>query len=185
MKETVIRALNSAESASGVKTHECAELPVSRLVFSQELLDLCATNKCGNYNRSWTCPPAAGILEDQRRKIQSYENAFVFTTKHDLEDSFDFEGMEAGRENHICLTLEFRQLLGEGFSFYGAGSCPICKDANGISNCAFPRPCLHPEKKIGSIEAAGINVTELSKAAGLKYNNGPNTVTYFSMVLWE
>ena len=180
-----MKALNSAESTTGVKVHESAEIPVSKFIFSQELLDLCATNKCGHYNRSWTCPPAAGTLEDQQGKIKFFANAFVFTTKHDLEDSFDYEGMDAGRRRHISLTLELRDLLGNGFSLYGAGSCPICTDENGAGCCAFPEPCLHPEKKIGSMEAAGINVTELSKSSGLKYNNGPNTVTYFSMALWE
>jgi len=183
MDETIKNFLASAEASSGVKAHECGELPVSALVFSPELFKSCSANVCGHYNSSWTCPPASGTLEEQREKILSYKNAFIFTTKYDLEDSFDYEGMTAARELHTRLTLEFRTIMGKNFPFYGAGSCPICKDKDGKSSCAFPDPCHFPDKKIGSIEAAGINVTELSKAAGIKYNNGPNTVTYFSMIL--
>ena len=177
------KALKAAETSSGVQSHESAEIPVSALVFSQELLNSCKTNVCGHYNKSWTCPPASGSMEEQQKIVLSYKNVFVFTTKHDLEDSFDYEGMQQGEEQHISLTLEFRAILGNAFPVYGAGSCPLCKDENGKSNCAFPEPCVFPEKKIGSIEAAGINVSELSKSAGIQYNNGPNTVTYFSMAL--
>ena len=185
MKEKLETVLAAAEASIGVQAHEFAELSVSALVFSPQLLKSCETNACGCYNNSWTCPPAAGTLEEQRKKILSWNNVFVFTTKHNLEDSFDYEGMTQGMEQHCRLTFEFRGRLGNSFPFYGAGSCPFCKDKNGNSRCAFPDPCPFPEKKIGSIEAAGINVTELSKAAGIAYNNGPNTVTYFSMALWD
>jgi len=175
--------LIQAEAATGVKVHELAILPVSSLVFSPQLLEYCKSNVCGFYNKSWTCPPACESMEEQREKIFLYENVFVFTTKHDLEDSFDYEGMTRGRELHTLLTLEFKKKLG-GAPVYGAGSCPVC-DSDGNSSCAFPNPCPFPENRIGSIEAAGINVTELSKAAGIAYNNGPNTVTYFSMSLFN
>ena len=184
MNEIIKTALANAETSTGIKAYEFAGLPVSALVFSRELLDSCATNVCGHYNQSWTCPPAAGTMEEQRKKISVYKNVFVFTTKHDLEDSFDYEGMTLGKELHTSLTLEFRNILGDKYPFFGAGSCPSCKDKEGKSRCAFPDPCPFPEKKIGSIEAAGINVSEISKTAGIKYNNGPNTVTYFSMTLW-
>ena len=181
VNETMKESLAVAQTASGVTVHEYAEIPVAALIFSPELLKSCETNVCGQYNRSWTCPPAAAPLEEQRKKILSCKNAFVFTTKHDLEDSFDIEGMELARELHTRLTIEFRNR--RQVPVYGAGNCPVCKDKDGNSRCVFPGPCPFPEKVIGSIEAAGINVTELSKAAGITYNNGPNTVTYFSMAL--
>ena len=33
-------------------------------------------------------------------------------------------------------------------------------------------------------EACGINVVELSRNIGVNYNNGPNTVTYFCIILF-
>ena len=166
--------------------HEWAMLPVNELVFSQDLLDLCKTNTCGNYNKSWTCPPVCETMEEQRNKIQSYKTVFVFTTKHDIEDSFDYEGMSRAGEFHSKLTIEVKEKLDMQTNsdnlIFAAGSCPVCKNETG-KPCAFPEPCRHPDKKIGSIEAAGINVTELSKAAKIAYNNGANTVTFFSMVL--
>jgi predicted metal-binding protein len=159
------------------KAAEWGEISVGDLVFSPELYATCATNVCGHYNTSWTCPPASGTLEERREQILKYKNAFVFTTKWLMEDSFDIEAMEAGREAHTALTCAVRDAV-PGQPVYGAGSCPNC------AKCAFPEPCPMPDRMISSIEAAGINVTDLSRSAGVKYNNGPNTVTYFSMVLY-
>jgi predicted metal-binding protein len=172
----VTDALLSASKTTGVTVHEKAILPVTALVFSPALLESCKTNVCGNYNRSWVCPPACESIEEQKKKIFSYQNLLVFTTMHALEDSFDYEGMTEGRKLHTLLTLELRKTLNA--PVYGAGNCPICKI------CAFPSPCVNPEEKIGSIEAAGIDVSRLSKAASINYNNGQNTVTFFSIAVF-
>ena len=169
-------ALLSAAVTTGVSIHEKAILPVTALTFSPALLDSCKTNVCGNYNKSWVCPPACESVEEQKKKILSYKNLLVFTTMHRLEDSFDYEGMTKGRELHLILTSELKKILNA--PVYGAGNCPVCK------TCAFPEPCQFPEKKIGSVEAAGIDVTLLSKATGIAYNNGKNTVTFFSITLF-
>jgi len=176
INNAVIDILQKASSAVNVPVHEQAQASTTALTFSPALLDYCKTNVCGYYNKSWTCPPACASIDNQQKKILSYKNVLVFTTKHDLEDSFDYDGMTTGRERHTLLTAEVKKMLGDAL-VYGAGQCPVCK------KCAFPEACLFPEKQIGSIEAAGIDVTELSKSAGIKYNNGENTVTFFSMVL--
>ena len=175
-EEFVIDALISASETTGVSVHEKAILPVTALTFSPALLDSCKTNVCGNYNKSWVCPPACESVEEQKKKILSYKSFLVFTTMHTLEDSFDYDGMTKGRELHLLLTSELKKMLNT--PVYGAGNCPVCK------TCAFPKPCPFPEKKISSVEAAGIDVTSLSKAAGINYNNGQNTVTFFSIALF-
>ena len=82
------------------------------------------------------------------------------------------------KDYHDRLTAEMHEKFGKTNPVYGAGGCRIC------GKCAFPEPCNFPEKIYPAIEAAGINVTELSLAGGLRYNNGENTVTYFSMILF-
>jgi len=168
--------LQEASAAAGVPIHEWAKVPTSAIIFSSVLIEYCKANVCGYYNKSWTCPPACGSIEEQRKNILTFKNALVFTTKHDIEDSFDYEGMTKGRYLHTLLTCEIKKQFG-GAVVYGAGQCPVCTE------CAFPNPCPFPEMRIGSIEAAGIDVTELSKTAGINYNNGKNTVTFFSMAL--
>jgi len=161
------------------RVFEYAVILTGDINFSPELLKACESNVCGKYNKSWTCPPAIEPLERQKEKITVFSKAFVFTTKADLEDSFDYEGMVNAKENHVRLTDELHERFGATNPVYGAGACKVCEI------CAYPDPCGFPEKTYLAIEAVGINVTELSRAAGVRYNNGPNTVTYFSMILFN
>ena len=157
---------------------EYAVIPVGAIIFSSEIRGACEINLCGNYNKCWTCPPAVGSVEEHKERITSFSSALVFTTKHDLEDSFGYEGMTKGRDSHNRLTAEVHERFGKTNPVYGAGGCAVCE------TCAFPDICRFPLKAFPSIEAAGINITELGNAANLRYNNGENTVTYFSMILF-
>jgi predicted metal-binding protein len=167
------------EAALTGRAYEYGVIPTSALHFSRELYQACESNVCGNYNQSWSCPPAIGTLDEQSLKIKAYKQAMVFTTKYDLEDSFDFEGMMKAKDIHDLLTTEMHDQFGGSNPVYGAGGCRVCK------KCAYPEPCRYPERVYSAIEAAGINVTDLSRAASIKYNNGENTVTYFSMILFN
>jgi predicted metal-binding protein len=125
------------------------------------------------------CPPAIGSLEDQSKKILGFTSAFIFTTTAQLEDSFDYEGMVSAKEYHDKLTAEMHEKFHVRFPVYGAGGCTVCKP------CAYPEPCRFPDKAYSSIEAAGITVTQISRAGNIHYNNGKDTVTYFSMILFN
>jgi len=166
------------EQAVAGRAFEHAVVPTAAISFSPELLKACESNVCGKYNRCWTCPPAVGSLE-LREKITAFSSAFVFTTMAALDDSFDYEGMMRAKDAHDRLTAEMHGRFGAANPVFGAGGCTIC------AACAYPEPCRFPGKAYPSIEAAGINVTELSRAAGLRYHNGANTVTYFSMILFN
>jgi predicted metal-binding protein len=165
------------EQAVKGRAFEYAVIPTSAIGFSPALLKACESNVCGKYNRCWTCPPAVDSRELQK-KIAAFSSAFVFTTMSALDDSFDYEGMIRAKVTHDRLTAEMHERFGAANPVFGAGGCTLC-DA-----CAYPEPCRFPDKTYPSIEAAGINVSELSRAAGLRYHNGENTVTYFSMILF-
>ena len=167
------------EKALAGRAFEYTVIPTGSINFYPELLKACEANVCGKYNKCWTCPPATGTLESQKKKILAFSNAFVFTTKFDLEDSFDYEGMMAAKDVHSKLTSEMHESFGKTNPVYGAGACKLCE------KCEYPDPCKLPEKTYSSIEAAGINVTELSQAGAIHYNNGENTITYFSMILFS
>ena len=172
MKEAFEQALEG-------RAFECAVIATGDINFSPELLKACESNVCGRYNKSWTCPPAVLSIKKQKEKITAFSSAFVFTTKFDLEDSFDYDGMMKAKDNHNKLTSELHERFGKTNPVYGAGACKVCK------TCAYPEPCRFPEKACIAVEALGINVTELSRVAGIRYNNGPNTVTYFSIILFN
>lgn len=151
--------------------------------FSPAVVEACARNACGMYGKTWTCPPGVGTLEELKRKITAYPKAAVFTCKFDLEDSFDFEGMTAGqKETKKVLKAVSANMRAAGETFWALGNegCGLCR------SCTYPdAPCRYPDLASPSVEACGINVMQLAKDVGLRYNNGPATVTYFCMILFE
>ncbi len=155
-------------------------MAVSDIPFSEAVLDACRANRCGKYGTCWTCPPGTAGMEE---KIKRYRTAVVFSCKHDLEDSFDFEGMMEGMHRartalgDICAEL---RRDGVPHMALGCEGCTLCP------TCTYPdAPCRHPDRATPSVEACGIHVVELSRKVGIKYNNGPDTVTYFCIVLLE
>ena len=50
------------------------------LNFLKEVRDMCKANKCGNYGRLWTCPPACGTLADSRKKARQCKWGIVLQT---------------------------------------------------------------------------------------------------------
>ena len=169
----------SALSAAGLSGWGL--VPVEKIPFSQEFLNICRSNSCGNYNTCWSCPPAMGTLEECQARIGAYKTALVFNHISQLEDSFDFEGMEDAVVQYRAAVEALYELVkgeGENISILANGGCKRCK------TCTWPdEPCRFPEKLFPAIEGCGVNVSRLAGLAGLKYINGQDTVTYFGALL--
>ena len=146
--------------------------------------DICATNSCGMYGRCYMCPPDCGNIETLMEKIREYDHMLVYQTVDEIEDSYDFEGMVEAKSRFNAIVKSFKVAV-EGYGLscvlcLGAGGCicPVCAKATG-------EPCRHPDLAVASLEAYGINVSELARVAGMQYVNGPNTVTYFGGILFS
>lgn len=165
----------------GEEIWQYAVVASSDFQIEEGVREACKQNYCGSYGKSWSCPPGAGELSDIAKEFASYEKGFVFTTKADLEDSFDYEGMTAASVRHRDLTRSLVPLCNEnGWLLLGPGGCDICE------KCTYPdAPCRFPEKRIRSLEGSGVNVMALSRAAGINYINGSDTVTYFTAILYR
>ena len=163
-----------------VKVYEYAYIPTQEIPFSYEVVKACEKNYCGRYAKTWTCPPGIGSFDTVKQNCLLYKNAIVFTTCHGLEDSFDIDGMNEAREKHEKITDKVAELfVGQSIKVMSAKSCSLC------AKCTYPTsPCRFPEKIRSTVEANGISVVDLAKKCGIKYNNGPNTVTYFSVILY-
>lgn len=162
--------------------HEFQWIDPATVPFSADVRKMCEDNRCGMYGKCWTCPPSVGDWEVLRDKYRAFKEAYVFTTCHALEDSFDFEGMQAAGEAHKqldeWLSAQLELYAGQ-YAHLGAGACTMCK------KCTYPdAPCRFPQKARQSMEACGVDVVTLSRQCGIKYINGADTVTYFSMLLF-
>lgn len=146
---------------------------------------MCESNACGVFGKCYMCPPDVGEIDVLMAELKRYDYVLVYQTVSALEDSFDFEGMVAAKKRTYPMAQALRTVFcASNLSrvlHLGAGGCGVCKSCAKRTN----EPCRFPELAMASLEAYGIHVSELAKAAGMKYVNGPDTVTYFGAVLFS
>jgi predicted metal-binding protein len=177
-EQIVDRSLSLGAFKAGV-------IPADLIQCDPAFRDMCAANSCGMYGKCYMCPPDVGEIDALMAEVKNYRYALVYQTVSQLEDSFDFEGMVAAKKRTYPLAQSLRSVFAEERITHvlhlGAGGCGVCK------TCAkrTGEPCRFPEKAMASLEAYGINVSQLAKAADMKYINGQNTVTYFGAVLFS
>ena len=169
--------------AMELRANNTAVIAVSKIPFRREFRAACRQNTCGKFGRCWMCPPDVGDIDEMIAHAKTRRLAFVFQTVTELEDSFDFEGMQAAaiRHNKLLrsLTRKAKKLIQNPIKM-GAGACHVCNKCTKIDE----KPCRHPDKATTSMESYGVSVSELAELCGLKYINGPNTVTYFGAILF-
>lgn len=156
-------------------------LDASTLRALPEVRDMCVSDRCRRYGKSWSCPPACGSIEETAARMAAYSGGVLVQTTAQLEDDFDAESMAAAQKLHkehfFTLARQVR-LLHPGCLPLTAGSCTICR------TCTYPdRPCRFPGKMLSSMEAYGLLVSQVCKDAGLPYYYGPKTLTYSSCIL--
>lgn len=166
--------LDAGFSAEGI-------VPTENLVFSEDVRKLCEQNRCRKYGTTWACPPAVGTLEECRERVLDFRYMHLFSKIYTLESSLDFRGMAEGMKDFKDSTWELGRLLKGEVSpvrVLSNESCNRCK------KCTYPsEPCRFPDELQHSIEGYGFNINELAKQAGLLYNNGAGTMTFFGAVL--
>ena len=158
-----------------------APLDGKTIELKPEVRDMCASNSCGQYGRSWSCPPGCGALEECEARLRQYPGGILVQTSGEVEDSLDFEGMmeiEANHKAHFVEMLARLRSEGADVLALGAGGCNQCPQ------CTYPdAPCRFPERMVSSMEAYGMLVLEVCKANGLTYYYGPDHMAYTSCFL--
>ncbi len=159
-------------------------LPTEKMSFEPSFRKYCADNFCGNYGKSWTCPPHLPEVAVLEAKVKAYQQAVIFQTIVPLEDSLDYEAMLEGKEVHSArlykVLAQLRALPDFKFLAMNAGKCTVC-DA-----CTFDDnlPCRCPELAVASTSGYCVDMSDLVSKAGLKYNNGNNTVSYVGVIVF-
>ena len=157
-------------------------LPVADIPFDEHLRRYCEANACGSFGKNYACPPGVGTTEEVMARARTFQTALVFQTVTALEDSFDFEGMQAAAEKHAQVAKSIHAFVRKQNVPYlqltagGCTICPVCAQASG-------EPCRFPDEAISSLEAYCMNVAALAERCGMQYINGANTVTYFGAFL--
>ena len=156
---------------------EAGPLDVRTLRFFPEVRDMCATDRCHNYNKNWSCPPACGTLDEMRAKVQAFSEGIIVQTVGTLEDSFDWEAtMETAKkhaDNFAKMYGVLKKEYPEMFAM-GAGTCTKCETCTYVEG----KPCRFPDEMTYSMEACGLLVSQVCTDNNIPYNHGPQTVTY-------
>jgi predicted metal-binding protein len=159
---------------------DVGELLVSTLKFLPEVRDMCAVDKCGRYDKSWACPPACGTLEEMTEKVASFERGIIVQTVGQLEDSFDFEGIQDAAARQADSFAKLWDALRPDYTLFpmGSGGCARCE------KCTYPdAPCRYPDSVAASMEACGLVVSQTCTDNGVKYNYGKDTIAFTACFL--
>lgn len=163
---------------------ETAEVDPKQIHITQDVRDACATNDCGNYGKNYMCPPAVGDLEDCRQIVLSYGSGVLFSQVYTFQNRQDYRRMHeimggfSDTVENLHRSIHRAGIKGKVFS---AGCCTLCKECGILSDI----PCRFPDEAMPSLEASGVDVVQLTKDTGLKYNNGPKTMTIIGLILYN
>ncbi len=155
------------------------------LVAREEVRSMCAANTCNMYEHSWACPPACGEIADFQKQMNEFDRCLVVQTVAEMEDDFDVETMQEAGDAQKRRVLDLVEAidaagLSDEVMVLSAGTCTLCKE------CTYPdAPCRFPAKRLVSMEAAGLVVSEVCNKADIPYNHGPLTMTYSGCVLYH
>jgi len=170
------------EIANNLAFSQFGVLEAKNLVFLPEVRQMCEANRCNMYDRSWSCPPACGTLEEITEKAKAYENGIVLQMTGQMEDDYDVEVMmetEAILKEKLLKMVEVLRQRNIEHLPMSAGACTLCQV------CTYPdAPCRFPEKASPSMEAYGLIVNDCCKLAKLKYYYGPQTITFSACILF-
>jgi predicted metal-binding protein len=158
---------------------EYREIQLEDIVFSQDVIDQCAQNKCGNYGKNHGCPPFAGTEEERKARVLKYKNFFLVNKIVSLASRKDiFTSYET-----VAKAIEDLRKAVEGFDVMvmGAGPCTVCKRCSALDG----KPCYFPEKTQYSMEGSGIDVVRMSIDQKMTYNAGRGRIGYFSLVMYN
>ena len=163
-----------------------AVVKTAAIRFDEGFRKACEKNACGKYDTNWMGPPAIGPVEDLKKRVLGFHQGLLFQTLHRTNGSFDMKGMLAAAKEHQVLFRDFFQKIkdrypGDALLPLDAGCCSYCE------KCAYQdaQPCRNPGQAVSSVEAYGMDVAALMKAAGMPYNHGKGTLGFVGLILFD
>lgn len=132
-----------------------------------ELRSYCNPEQCPNHGHNWVCPPACGTLESCQQKALGFRQGLLLQSISDLGPSTTPETYQAlTRDHNLRLQKLVEAIHTEVAELMplSTGGCILC------DTCSYPAPCVHPELKMESLSAFGIDVGEVCRNAGLAFS---------------
>jgi len=159
---------------------EAALLSGLALECHPELRAYCNPEQCQNWGQNWVCPPGSGPLEACQARLDAFHEGILLRSVTALTPPTPLETYQDLQRVHNQRLRQFlesiRPQVGRLLPL-STGGCLIC------DRCCYPAPCVHPDIKMESLSAFGIDVGALCALAGLPFAFSDTSVTYVALVL--
>jgi len=178
MTEQIIEKFESI--AGDYPIYQYGFFSTEELVFSENVRYICRT-ECPMYEKSWSCPPACGTIEECREACMKYKNGIIFSTVAEVRDASNMEETLPTRAEHTKVVRELMKRLFPEQSplVLSCESCSLCEE------CSYPAaPCRFPAKMLPCIEGYGIVVTDLAERYSMDFYLSSDTVLWFGIILY-
>lgn len=166
LEKIVQLALQIGEGAIDV-----AAISTRDIVVEEDLANLCREPLCAFYGLSANCPPNVPGPAEFRDLLKNYEHGLVIKMEVPAGCLNTGERLIIMRLLHEIVAQIEKAAIGMGYpnsKAFAAGSCKeiFCDEHERCSVLTENKECRNPEHARPTIEAVGINVSELNKSAG-------------------
>jgi predicted metal-binding protein len=176
--------MDVVEFANQLGIQNCLDFNPELLVPEERIRSFCQQNRCGNYGKSYTCPPLVPPLDDIKARFQKFHRGVLLQQTINLNVKRDWKGMKRSMVDFHSKILEVEEFLkGTGVrEVWGitAGTCGLCE----VCGAKSEKPCLHPNKARVSMEALGIDVIAMLARLGLDNRFHAGRITWTGCVLF-
>ncbi|MDD5127704.1 MAG: DUF2284 domain-containing protein [Dehalococcoidales bacterium] len=158
--------------------------PPGLLIPQERVRGYCRENKCGSYNRNYSCPPSIGTLEEIRERLGQFQQGIILQySQPAVIEKGNRELQKTKIDFHLKILKleEFLKKTGaENVMGMPGGSCGLCRTCRAVES----RPCRHPGRMRFSLEAAGIDVLGLLAQLGMDNRFYPDKINWTGCVLY-
>jgi predicted metal-binding protein len=153
--------MDLCEFANQLGIQNCLDFNPEFLVLDERIRSYCTQNRCGNYGKSYMCPPLVPPLDIIKGKLRKFHSGVLFQYTINIDAKSDWERVRQSMvsfHNKILEMEEFLKRMGNK-EVWGmtAGTCGLCE----VCRAESQKPCAHPDKARASLEALGIDVIAL------------------------
>lgn len=148
---------------------------------NEEFRQYCTPELCPTHGNNWVCPPGCGTIEACSKLVDQYHSGLLLQSITDLTPPVQSETYKAlnraHNENLSKLLLMLKNDI-SSFLCLTSGGCIFC------DSCAYPEPCIHPDLKMNSLSAFGIDVSKLCSDNNLEFSFRPDRVYFTALIMF-
>lgn len=138
---------------------------------------MCEENRCGQYGRTWACPPGFSVTLDDLRGRFSSAVLMVRAEEASPDDADATDELARSVQDDVRMAVAAISGTGRDCMGFADGACGYC----GV--CAYPEPCRFPAMLVPSISALGLDLGAYLGALGEKLEFRSDRVTLYGLLL--